>query len=455
MNLAEIATRFASRIGRVPEGLQNLPGPSPRFPIGSAVDFALRPPWQMTSEFSERYGAISLAWLGPMPMVMVHDPDLIARVLVEGDTNGDVYKAEPVGALSVISLPNTSAFVQNGAEHARTRRGGMTSHPAYAKWLDETSDMVVELAVDRAEGDLATPGRGFDQRVFRFMFDAVTRSVVGHEFDDAVFAAANSVFRTVDLRMRTNAPIVLPNFFRARKRWWGAFQRRVEAERAGQKLGGLVSHMLPGTRLSNEQFAVAMANVYPGGYFSTTAVLLNALVSLARDPDLLASLRTAILEDRAKHGPPTRARLEALLPLEQLIRETLRVYTPVPIFMRRVGIEPLKLGEHELAPNTIIAMGPGPLHLAKDKWDQAERFMPSRWTPELMAERPYGSAWFFPFGRGPRECEGRDVALTLIRASLYGMLSTRRLELDGSGPAKQKFYFAVMMPHKVSGAFVR
>jgi len=421
--------------------------------VGNGFDFATRPPWEITTEFAHRYGPMSLAWLGPMPVVMVHDADAIGRVLVDGDASGDVYKAEPVAALSVLSPPNTSTFVENGVEHQRLRRSGFTARPAFAAWLDDTSTRLVNLARDRAFQDLAQPGPGFDERMFRFMFDAMSVAVTGIELGDAAFADATSLFRTVDFRMRTNLPVLPPTFFATRKRWWDVFRKRVEAERAGHGTGGLIACALPGTRQSLDQFAISMSTVYPGGYFSVTAVILNALLALHQHPEVEDELRRAIA-DQQRQGTPSRATLASLAPLERVIRETMRRFTPVPIFMRRVGRAPLTLAGHHLAPGTLIAIGPGPLHMSKDQWDEPERFNPARWTSELMAERPYGSPWFFPFGRGGRECEGRQVALTLIRSVLYGCLSRGRVVFDQPSKVTQKYYFAVMMPHKLSGSLV-
>ena len=452
IDFGSLAKRVISR----PAGIAQLPGPARRFPVGNALDFALRPPWQVTTEFASRYGEMSLAWLGPMPLVMVHDPEAIERVLVEGDQNGDVFKAAPIGALSAISRPNTSAFVENGAEHARMRRTGFPAHAMFGPWLDEVNASVFALARERTRSDLGM-GTSFDKRMFRVVFDAVSLAVAGETLGDAAYADATRVFKTIDLRMRTNLPIAGPAFYMARKRWWDVFRRRVEAERAEPgKKRGLVSYMLPATRLSTEHFAIAMANVYPGGFFSTGAVILNALGELGRNPGILAIVRRALCEDVANQGVPKRAQLAAIEPLEQVLRETMRRHTPVPIFMRRVGSRPLRLGDHVLAPGTDIAIGPGPIHMNADLWPEPERFIPSRWTPALMAERPYGSRYFFPFGRGVRECEGRDIALTLARAVLAGCLLSGDFRLTGksaSEPLVQKFFFAVMMPHKISGGF--
>ena len=438
--------------GGVPAGLQKLPGPARRFPLGNGLDFLLRPPWAVTAEFSERYGSVALAWLGPFPMVMLHDPDLIRQVLVEGDPAQRVYKAEPVGALAPASPTNTSSFVANGVEHARMRRGGMATHPGYKVFLDDFTRRTVDLARDRAKGDLAKRGRGFERRMQRFMFDVISHAVVGENLGNASYRHAMVVFRTLDFRMRTNLPVVSPLFYWARRQWWGAFRARVAAEREGRGTGaGLLKHTFRGSHVSIDQYAIGLSNVFPGGLFSTTSVVLNALVALDRHPAVAAEVRAAIREDHARGGTLDFARLAAIAPFERLARETLRLYTPVPIFMRRVGREPLTLKEHRLDPGTMVAIGPGPLHRSKAQWDKPEDFNPARWTPELMAERPYGSDWFFPFGRGPRECEGRDLALASFRAVLYGLLLEHEVRFEGAGPVRQKFFFAVMTPSRLSG----
>jgi cytochrome P450 len=55
-------------------------------------------------------------------------------------------------------------------------------------------------------------------------------------------------------------------------------------------------------------------------------------------------------------------------------------------------------------------------HRLAEFWPDPERFNPDRFLPEQAQERPRHA--YLPFGFGPRQCIGRDLALMTIRLIL-------------------------------------
>lgn len=96
--------------------------------------------------------------------------------------------------------------------------------------------------------------------------------------------------------------------------------------------------------------------------------------------------------------------------LEMVIKETLRLFSPIPISIRET-IDELDIGlDKPLCKGANIFLFNYVLHRRKDLWGKdAEKFDPDRFSPENVSTRdPY---CFLPFGAGPRMCIGNRYAM--------------------------------------------
>ncbi len=71
-------------------------------------------------------------------------------------------------------------------------------------------------------------------------------------------------------------------------------------------------------------------------------------------------------------------------------------------------------------------------HRLPEYWDNPEHFDPERFSPEHSAGRPRFA--YFPFGGGPRQCIGNELALMEIKLILIRMIQLYRFELVSKSP---------------------
>jgi cytochrome P450 len=161
------------------------------------------------------------------------------------------------------------------------------------------------------------------------------------------------------------------------------------------------------------------ATFYLAGHETTANAITWTLFLLSEQPALqeeAAAEAQAALAAGADSDLPDRLPL-----LRRILEESMRLYPPVPR-LDREAIGPDRIGEHDIAPGTIVSVWPWLLHRHKALWDDPDTFDPSRFTPEASAARHRFQ--YLPFGGGPRLCVGMRFAiaeaLTILAQWLAG-----------------------------------
>ncbi|MEU1119673.1 MULTISPECIES: cytochrome P450 [unclassified Streptomyces] len=146
----------------------------------------------------------------------------------------------------------------------------------------------------------------------------------------------------------------------------------------------------------------------------TTGVAVSwTLHLLGRHPEIAE--RVADELDRVLGGrtAPDHADLRRLTYLDMVLKEAMRLYPPGP-YGARETTEALTVGVYEIPAGATVFYPFWAVHMNPEHWPEPEKFVPERFTPEAVAQRPRLA--YVPFGFGPRSCEG--AALATVEAQL-------------------------------------
>jgi len=119
---------------------------------------------------------------------------------------------------------------------------------------------------------------------------------------------------------------------------------------------------------------------------------------------LIEELR-AIPEDLIEDGVPNLDVIDKLPYLNAVIRETLRLYAPLPASEPRSINNPCSIDGHTIPAGTVVSMSPFSLHRNADIFPEPLKFDPDRWLGRTE-QVALMNRWFWAFSSGGRMCIG-------------------------------------------------
>lgn len=340
--------------------------------------------------------------LGPSPMFLVTDPDII-KPLLKAD-EADIDKGRLIHKLrSVVGL---SSLTMSGDEYVRRRE---VLHRYMAKGSVEqlATPMSAEI---RAIGARLARERGFNPHAalaplaLKMVCIALFgRQVLSPADEQALVKAvrlveddlADELFRVVPLTP------------------WASYQRNKRREFARATMNLVVQRVrnkahdasvlraLESLGLSDEELSNEVLTMLLTGHHTTGSVATWLLYHLATEPGLADSIADEaaavadwngeIRADRLKNAPLSLA----------LVREVLRLYPSAWWFSRETK-RSIEFAGRRLRRGTSLIVAPWQLHRDPRYWDEPETF---------RLDRSYGNRAYLPFGLGPRACVGMGLAM--------------------------------------------
>ena len=213
-----------------------------------------------------------------------------------------------------------------------------------------------------------------------------------------------------------------PGYGRALRAMDGYLHRLIAQRRAAERGGGPARDDLLGvlvhSDLSDDVIRDQLLTMLIAGHDTATALLSWALVALGQDQDIQARARAEVRTVLGGAAPT--AESSARLPyLEQVIKETLRLYPPIHVGNRRAARD-LAFQGHRIPAGTRVLFSIFLTHRHAAHWPDPDRFDPDRFDAATRsAPEPFT---YLPFGGGPRFCIGTAMARVEARVVLARLL---------------------------------
>ncbi|KAF4124737.1 Cytochrome P450, partial [Geosmithia morbida] len=177
--------------------------------------------------------------------------------------------------------------------------------------------------------------------------------------------------------------------------------------------------------LSDLDIASECADHFLAGIDTTSDTLMFLIWSLSqvRNRSYQDRLRDELLRidegELNDDGNPTAQASDRCTYLAAVIRETLRLYAPLPTFEPRSCPADSVVDGYAIPANTIVGMSPFTLHRNPGVFKDPQNFNPDRWLGQDTTEM---NRWFWAFSSGGRMCIGLHLAMvemTTLAAAIY------------------------------------
>ncbi|XP_034479621.1 cytochrome P450 6a2-like [Drosophila innubila] len=169
---------------------------------------------------------------------------------------------------------------------------------------------------------------------------------------------------------------------------------------------------------------------YLAGFETSSSTMSYCLYELAQHTDIQDKLREEVLSVLENHnGELTYECIKDMHYLDQVISETLRLYTIVPHLERKAMNDYVVPGHPKLVikKGTPVIIPAAAYHRDEDLYPDPEKFDPDRFLADEVAARD--SVEWLPFGDGPRNCVGMRFGQMQTRVGLAQLIRNFRFSV--------------------------
>ncbi|RKD97931.1 cytochrome P450 [Halopiger aswanensis] len=401
--------------------------------VGNQLAF-LRDPYGFMTRTAREYGDIAY-WEDPGgPVFQLNHPEYIEQVLVQNNQNyvkGDRFQ-QTLGPLTGNGILNS--------EGAVWRRNRHLIQPAFhPNRIQEYATMMTDFAADALADWEDGQTRHVHEDMMEVTLKIVARALFGTDIDEHVDTVGSALEEFMEAT-ESLANFVLPpqvptparrRIERARENLDEVVYQLIEERRANPTDRDVISKLLEvtdeeGEAMSTEQIRDEVVTLLLAGHETTALSLTLTFYLLAKNPSVEENLVDE-LEDVLGGDAPTMGDLSELTYTEKVVKESMRLYPPVPGIIRE-AVKPDVIGGYEIPAGASIRMHQWVVHRDPRWYDDPLAFRPERWTDEMESDLP--KLAYFPFAAGPRRCIGDRFAMLEARLILATVYQNYHLELE-------------------------
>ncbi|KAL7138874.1 hypothetical protein ABFS83_09G011900 [Erythranthe nasuta] len=166
-----------------------------------------------------------------------------------------------------------------------------------------------------------------------------------------------------------------------------------------------------GVSIDRDSVKAIILDVFAAGTDTTSTVLEWAMTQLLRHPQIMKRLQHEVRQViKDKTDTITENDLEKMPYLKAVIKETLRLHTPIPLLVPRVARKDVKVMGYDISAGTMVVVNGWAIGRDPASWNEPEKFDPDRF---LHSRVDYQGLDFelIPFGAGRRGCPGISYAI--------------------------------------------
>ena len=172
-----------------------------------------------------------------------------------------------------------------------------------------------------------------------------------------------------------------------------------------------------GAQFTDDEVVDHMVFLLMAAHDTSTITTTSMVTYLGQHPEWQRRCREEV---EALPENPTREELDQLRDLDLVMRESLRMVTPVPSLLRQT-VQDTQVCGHHIPAGTAVAVASQQVHHDPEVWSEPARFDPERFAEPRREDRNHRFAWQ-PFGGGVHKCIGMHFGTMEVKAIMAHFL---------------------------------
>ncbi|XP_052865270.1 cytochrome P450 4d2-like [Anopheles cruzii] len=181
---------------------------------------------------------------------------------------------------------------------------------------------------------------------------------------------------------------------------------------------------ITGRQFTDEEVYSQVNNFMFAGHDTTSSAITFILYACAKYPTVQQRAYEEIVTEIPASKPIDQQAINSLKYLELVIKESLRMFPPVPYFSRLIEKD-ATINGHRLPKGSSMIFGAYMLHHSPDHFPEPELFRPERFE-QTDKRNPFA---YIPFSAGSRNCIGQKFALNELKTVVASVLRQCKVEL--------------------------
>ena len=409
----------------------------------------------------ERYGSVAKFWLGPWDLcISLSDPDYISQLSSLPYTPNALQK--PMRWMGNVFWVGRSSDKTESVKHVRAKLtpllGDLLTH------LCENQQHVLSMLNRWQENSYAI---NIKEDLSEVMFQTTGTSIIGEQFTQSSKELHRHLSYIVQ-GTQDRLEEIFPPIWRLNYWTWKACVYRLHKkiryfickakEDPDMHLKDSFLCMLASQKYTNgkplfkdsEVRGYLIDLLFDSGLQATPSALTWVCYAIAKNLEVQRKVQKEIDQVIGSRSP-TFKDLQELKYLSQVIKESMRINTPVSSTMRRAHTD-LEIGGYLIPKGASVCIPICVLHQSENLWKNSKDFRPERFDNSAIKEQHRYA--YLPFGFGARGCIGARYAITEMQWLLAMILQRFSLRLEKEEEAVSEMKNLSLQPKSELKLFV-
>ncbi|ONK69427.1 uncharacterized protein A4U43_C05F22780 [Asparagus officinalis] len=176
-----------------------------------------------------------------------------------------------------------------------------------------------------------------------------------------------------------------------------------------------------GRDVSDEHIKGVLMNIFVAGSDTSSATLDWTMAELMRNPEVMRKAQNEVRRIIRNKEKVVESDLDQLHYMKSIVKESLRLHSPVPLLVQRETIQHFKINGYDIPAKTRLLINMWTIGKDGDVWENPEEFYPERFIDSSVDFRGQHFE-LIPFGAGRRICPGLNSGMLVVELALANLL---------------------------------